>query len=252
MIERRNAASPQPYSDESHSQYRALSPQAPPFAAGTQFGGNGGAPAMHYGTHPYTVDHGQGDPFAGYSGTGQGAPPIPGIHGPGAYAPYGVDPRYPQPQRYPHPLQYQNQQPQQQSQRAESPSSLAHPFSAVPVPKKLESTEGSVPKSLSTTSSTPSLPVSSNPGAASFVTHQPHEAPPAYANGEGYADVQRDVKVPPSTMPASMIVMNHVSDNAVPVTDSTKAVVTTTTTTTTPEPPRPHTVYNEDDVYGGM
>lgn len=294
MIERRNASSPPaayPYSDEppteytqpfpqyggNQAPYRAVSPQ-PPFSAGNQFGGNGGAPAMHYN---YAMDHGQGDPFPGYAGPspgdpfpgyagpGQGAPPIPGIHGPGAYAPYGVDPRYPQSQRYPYPRpqQYQNQQPQQQLQRQETVSSLVNPFSPIPVFKELGSTEGlvprskspSIPTSPSISSPSPStLPVSSNPRAASFVTHQSHEAPPAYANGT-YTEVQRDVKVAPSQMPLNLA--NPSSDTAMPDThvDTTEAVGTTTTSTMTQSNghvqeslSRPHTVYDDADVYGGM
>jgi hypothetical protein len=280
MIERRNATSPPvayPHCDEpplsaneygqSFGQYGAI-PQHPSFAVGNIFGGNGGAPAMQYGANPYTMDNGQGDSFsAAYSGpgeiTGYGAPPVPGVHGPGAYAPYGVDPRYPQSQRYPHPRQYQNQQPQQhgfgQGPTVDTPTSpnrdenvpnLANPFSPLRITKKLGSTENSGPESLSTPtlpSSTP--PPSSNPGATPFVTRQSHEALPMYTNNGGYADVQRDVKIPP----ASLNVVNGSSDTALPPT-------TTTTTTTTmtesngrvSEPARPLTVYGDDDVYGGM
>ena len=283
MIERRNASSPPaayPYSDEppmsanehgqSFAQYGANQaqyggiPQHPSFAAGNQFGGNGGAPAMHYGANPHTMDYRQGDPYsAAYSGPGEkpgyGAPPVPGIHGPGAYAPYGVDSRYPQPQRYPHPNQYQNQQHQQlgfgQGPAIDTPTSpirdenvpnLANPFSPLRVTKKLGSIENSGPESLSTPtlpSSTP--PPSSNSGATPFVTRQSHEAPPVYTNKGGYADVQRDVKV----SPVLLNVVNGNSDTTVPPTDAT---ATMTESNGVSEPPRPLTVYGDDDVYGGM
>jgi hypothetical protein len=66
--------------------------------------------------------------------------------------------------------------------------------------------------------------------------------------------VQRDVKI---SSPVSLNVMNHSSDAAVSDTDATKAVGTTTTTTMTESngrvpSPRPHTIYDDDDVYGGM
>ena len=274
MIEKRNAASPPvayPYADEpplsaneraqSFAQYGGV-PQHPSFAAGNQFGGNGGAPAMHYGANPYGMDYGQGGQFsAAYSGPGEkpgyGAPPVPGIHGPGAYAPYGVDPRYPQPQRYPLPKQYQNQQHQQLGQgldvdnptsptRDENISNLANPFSPLRVSKKLGPTEGSGPESLSTpTSPSSPPPPSSNPGVTPFVTRQSHEALPTYANNGGYADVQRDIKMPP----ALLNFVNSSSDIAVPLTDTTTM---TESNGRVSEPPRPLTVYGDDDVYGGM
>ena len=281
MIERRNAASPPaayPYSDEpplsanehaqSFAQYGASqaqyggTPQHPSFAAGNQFGGNGGAPAMHYGANSYAMDYGHGGQFsAAYSGPGEqpgyGAPPVPGIHGPGAYAPYGVDSRYPQSQRYPLSKQYQNQQPQHgfgqgpavdtptSPTRDENVSNLANPFSPLRVSKKLGSTEVSGPGSLTTpTSPSSTPPPSSNPGATPFVTRQSHEAPPIYTNNGGYADVQRDVKKPP----ALLNVVNGGSDNAVSPTDTT----TTESNGRVSEPPRPLTIYGDDDVYGGM
>jgi hypothetical protein len=289
MIERRNAASPPaayPYSDEpplsangygqSFAQYGANQAQyaeygavpqhpsfAASFAAGNQFGGNGGAPAMHYGANPYAVDYGQGGPLsAAYSGPGEkpgyGAPPVPGTHGPGAYAPYGVDPRYPQSQRYPYPKQYQNQQPQQHGfgqglavdtptspTRDENVSNLANPFSPLRVSKKLGSTEHSGPESLSTPTSPSSTPPPfSNPGATPFVTRQSHEAPPTYMSNGGYADVQRDVKMSPA-------LSNVVNGTVEPPTDTTTATMTESNKRVS-EPPRPLTVYGDDDVYGGM
>ena len=295
MIERRNAASPPaayPYSDEpslsanehgqsfaqygaNQAQYGAV-PIHPSYAVGSQFGGNGGAPAMLNGANPYTRDYGQGDLYStAYAGPGEqpgfGAPPVPGIHGPGAYAPYGVDPRYPQSQRYPRSNQYQNQQPQlpqlpQQhgfgqglavdtstsSTRDENVPNLANPFSPLRVTKKLGPTENPGPESRSTPtppSSTP--PPSSNPGTTPFVTRQSHETLPTYTNNGGYADVQRDVKM----SPALLNVVNGSSDTDLP---RTNAATTTTTMTKTEsnggvtEPPRPLTVYGDDDVYGGM
>ena len=281
MIERRNAASPPaaypsdepPLSTFEHgqsfaqyganqAQYGAI-PQHPSFAAGNQFGSNGGAPAMHYGANPYNMNYGQGDTFsAAYSGPGEkpvyGAPPVPGIHGPGAYAPYGVDPRYPQSQRYPHSNQYQNQQPQQrgfgQGPAVDTPTSeenglnVANPFSPLRVSKKSGSTENSGPESLSAPtppSSTP--PPSSNPGTTPFVTRQSHDAPPMYTNNGEYADVQRDVKISPA-------LLNNVSgssETAVPLTDTTTTTMTKSNGGVL-EPPRPLTVYGDDDVYGGM
>ena len=264
ILERKNAPPPPaayPHSDESHAQffpqhgaiqpfpqhgaiqvqYRAVSPQHPSFTAGNQFGGTGGAPSMRYGAHPYAMDLGQGD-------SGQGAPPIPGIHGPGVYAPYGVDPRYPQSQRYPLSQQYRNQQPQQpQLYRGASVSSLPNPFSVSNSPRPAEAESLSSP----TTPSSPS--VSPNPPATTtFVTRQSHEALPAYSNDQGYTDVQRDVKIPPSK---TLNVMNHSLDTTAASLDmdTTKAVGSTTPMTEADEnQSRPHTVYDADEVYGGM
>lgn len=280
MIERRNAASPPaayPFSDEqpplaanehaqSFAQFGGM-PKHPSFATGNQFGANGGAPAMHYGATPQAMDYRQG---AAYSGPGEepvyGAPPVPGIHGPGTYAPYGFDPRYPQSQRYPRPQQYQNQQPQHQqlgfgqgptidtpTTRDENVSNLVNPFSPLRVSKKLRSSSGPE-ESLPTTptispSSTP--PPSLNPGAAatSFVTRQSREALPKYTNNGEYADVQRDVKM----SPALLNVVNGSVDTAVPPTDAAAAPTTTTESNgRLSQPPRPDTVYGDDDVYGGM
>ena len=296
MIERRNAASPPaaypsddpPLSAFDHgqsfaqyganqSQYGGI-PLHPSYAVGTQFGGNGGAPAMNYGTGPYTSNY--GDTFsATYSGpSGEnpayGAPPVPGIHGPGAYAPYGVDTRYPQSQR-PQPNQYQNQQHQHQQRgfnqgsavdtptsptREEYAANVENPFSPLPlrVSKKSGSTENSGPEPGSTPalpSSTP--PPSTNLGVTSpFVTRQSHDAPPTYTNNGGYADVQRDVKMSPTT---SLNVVNGSSDTVLPTTTTAAPATTATATTVTNsstgsvvEPPRPLTVYGDDDVYGGM
>jgi len=186
---------------------------------------------MHYGAHPYAMDLGQGDPLAG---PGQGAPPIPGIHGPGAYAPYGLDPRYPRSQRSLLSQQSQNQEPQPQLYRGTSVSSLPNPFSV--------RTERSIHESLPSPTLS-SRPVSSNPPATSFVTRQAHESPPAYSNNGEYLNVQRDVKM----SPVSLNVMNQGSDDA-----TTTQAVGTTTMAESNEKPRPHTVYDDDDVYGGM
>lgn len=255
MLERKNASTPPtayPHSDEPRTQffpqhgapqvqYRAVSPQHPSFAAGNQqFGGTGRAPSMRYGGNPYGMDLGQGD----LAGPGQGAPPIPGIHGPGVYASYGVDPRYPQPQRYPLSPQYwnQQQQPQPQLYRGASISSLPNPFS-------VPTAEGSIPECVpSATLSSP--PVSSNNPPA--VTRQSPEALPAYSHNGGYADVQRDVKVPPSV---PLNVMNPGLDTAASLdvdTTTTKAAGSTTAMTELDEKPRRHTVYDADDAYGGM
>ena len=282
MIERRNATSPPaaypsdepPLSAIEHgqsfaqyganqSQYGTI-PQHPSFAVGSVFGGNGGTPATHYGADPYTMSYGQGDTIsAAYSGPGEkpgyGAPPVPGIHGPGTYAPYGVDHRYPQPQRYPHFNQNQNQQHQPRGfgqgptvdtttspTRDENVPTLANPFLPLRITKKSGSAENSGPESLpALPSSTP--PPSTNPGTTPFVTRQSHDALPSYTNNGGYADVQRDVKISPT----SLNVVNSSSDTAVP------PVVTAATTVTESkgnvlEPPRPLTVYGDDDVYGGM
>jgi len=288
MIERRNAASPSaaypsdspPLSAIEHgqsfaqyganqSQFGAI-PQHPSFAVGSVFGGNGGAPAMHYGADPYTMSYGQGDTFsAAYSGPGEkpgyGAPPVPGIHGPGTYAPYGVDHRYPQSQRYPHFNQNQNQQYQPRGfgqglavdtttspTRDENVPILANPFSPLRISKKSGSTENSGPESRSTPtlpSSTP--PPSTNPGTTPFVTRQSRDAPPSYTNTGGYADVQRDVKIAPT----SLNVVNSSSDTAVPI-DTAATTVTESKVTESKghvlEPLRPLTVYGDDDVYGGM
>jgi len=67
--------------------------------------------------------------------------------------------------------------------------------------------------------------------------------------------VQRDVKVPPSKPPVSLNVMNPGQDTAASSdVDATKAVGSTTTVTESDEneKPRPHTVYDADEVYGGM
>jgi len=275
MIERRNAASPpaaypsddQPLSAVEHgqsfaqyganqSQYGAI-PLHPSYAIGTQFGGNGGAPAMNYGASPYTTNY--GDTFsATYSGPGgenpaYGAPPVPGVHGPGAYAPYGADSRYPQPN------QYQNQQPQQrglgQGPAVDTPSptrddNVANPFSPLRVIKKSGSTENSGPESVSTpTSPSSTPPPSTNSGVATpFVTRQSHDAPPTYTNNGGYADVQRDVKM----LPTSLNVVNGSSDTALPPADTAATTTVTEPNGRVVEPPRPLTVYGDDDVYGGM
>ena len=294
MIERRNAASPPvayPSDDpplsaiehgQSFAQYGAnqsqygVIPLHPSYAVGTQFGGNGGAPAMHYGTGPYTSNY--GDTFsATYSGPGgekpdYGAPPVPGVHGPGAYAPYGVDSRYPQSQRYPQPNQHQNQQHQYQQRgfnqgpavdtpasptRDEDAANFPNPFAPLRVTKKSGSTENSGPESVSTPASPSSTPPpSTNPGATSpFLTRQSHDSLPTYTNDGGYADVQRDVKMSPTTLN----VANGNPDTALTPTTTATATTTTTTTTVTDssnggvvEPPRPLTVYGDDDVYGGM
>ena len=282
MIERRNAASPPaayPHANEppmsaneygqSFGQYGANPP------VGSLFGGNGGAPAMQYGgANPYnTMDNGQGDSFsAAYSGPGEypgyGAPPVPGIHGPGAYAPYGaVDPRYPQSQRYPQLKQYQNLQPQQQqyqhdefgqgptvdnrpNSRDENVPHLANPFSPLRVTKKLGSTgpESLLPD-LPSSTTPPPPPSSNNPGATTtpFVTRQSHEALPTYKNDGGYADVLRDVKIPPASL---NVVNGSLDTTAVPHTDTTTTM--TESNGRVSEPPRPLTVYGDDDVYGGM
>jgi len=278
MIERRNAASPpaaypadephlspiehgQSFAQYGQSQYGAI-PQHPSFAVGNLFGGDGGAPAMHYGANPHTMNHGQGD--AAYSGPGEkpgyGAPPFPGIHGPGAYAPYGVDSRYHQSQRYPQPNQYHNQQPQQHQQRGfgqgrpidttkdENVPNLANPFSPLRVSKKLGPTENSGSESLSTpTSPSSTPPPSTNAGTSPFVTRQSHETLPTYTNDGGYANVQRDVKM----SPAPLNIVNGSSDTALPPKDSTTTTVAKSNGHVS-EPPRPLTVYGDDDVYGGM
>jgi hypothetical protein len=284
MIERRNAASPPaaypsddpPLSAVEHgqsfaqyganqSQYGAI-PLHPSYAVGSQFGGNGGAPAMNYGASPYTTNY--GDTFSPtYSGPGgekpaYGAPPVPGIHGPGTYAPYGADSRYPQSQRYPQPNQYQNQQPQRrglgQEPAVDAPTSptgdenVANPFSPLRVSKKSGLTENSGPESVSTPASPSSTPPpSTNPGVATpFVKRQSHDAPPTYTNNGGYADVQRDVKMSPT----SLNVVNGSSDTTLPPRDTAAAAATTVTESNgrVVEPPRPLTVYGDDDVYGGM
>jgi hypothetical protein len=227
---------------------------------------------MHYGvTSPYTTNYGDASSSA-YSGPGgenpgYGAPPVPGIHGPGAYAPYGVDSRYPQSQRYPQPNQYQNQQHQQHQQRGlgqgpavDTPTSptrdeyaahLENPFSPLRISKKLGPTENSGPESVplpNSPSSTP--PPATNPGVTTtpFVTRQSQsrETLPTYTNEGGYADVQRDVKMSPTLLN----VANGGSDTALPHTNT--AATTTTVTESKAESPRPLTVYGDDDVYGGM
>ena len=287
MIERRNATSPPAAypSDEpplsaiehgqSFAQYGANQSQYgeipihPSFSPGDRFGGNGGAPAMNYGAHPYSMNYGPGDTFsAPYAGPGEkpayGAPPVPGIHGPGAYAPYGVDSRYPQRQRSPYPNQYQNQQPQQPQQRGfgqgpavEPPTSptrdenvpnLVNPFAPLSVTERSGSTENSGPESVSTpTSPSSTPPPSTNPGTSPFVTRQSHDTLPTYTNEGGYADVQRDVK----TSPALLNVVNGNSDTALPPKDTSSATLTELNGRVV-EPPRPLTVYGDDDVYGGM
>ncbi|KAF8806923.1 hypothetical protein BYT27DRAFT_7211919 [Phlegmacium glaucopus] len=243
-------------------QYGAVPLQPPSFAAGNQFGGAPNVPTTHYGANPYA---GQGDPFATYAIPGQGheqsgygAPPMPGTHGPGAYAPYGVDPRYPQYQRYPR----QRQSPQfgqgpavdtgsgASLTREESISSLVNPFAPLPVPTKLGPTEGSGSGSISTSTSSSSS-ISESTRGASFVTRQSQEAPPAYTNAGVYTDVKRDVKVSPSTSASSLRVVNDNANSDVP--DTTK----TTTTKSNGSAPklRPlssYTLYNDDDAYGGM
>jgi hypothetical protein len=267
MIERRNAASPpvaypsdEPplsaieHAPQSFAQYGTNQshygtiPLHPSYAIGSQFGGNGGNPAMHYGANPYPVNYGQGDTFsAGYSGPAEkpayGAPPVPGIFGPGAYAPYGGDSRYPQSQRYPQPNQYQNQQ----HPRDENVSTnLVNPFSPLTVSKKLGSTENSGPESVSTpTSPSSTPPPSTNHGTTPFVTRQSRDMLPTYKNEGGYSDVQRDVKM---SAPTPLNVANGSSipaltPAATTVTESKELVL---------EPPRPLTVYGDDDVYGGM
>ena len=236
--------------DANQTQYGAVPFQPPSFTAGNQFGGNGGAtitPGMQY---PCSMDYGQGHEQAGY-----GAPPIPGVHGPGTYAPYGVDPRYPQSQRYRRPQQQFGQQQNQQDQprqglatvsgvtRKES-SSPANPFMPLPALKKMEPIEGFGPATSTSTSSTGLT------RGTSFVTRQPHEAPSAYANNGTYTDMKRSPSTsPPSTSPPT--VTNKSSDSTGP--DAKAIGVTSSSTTAEPEPkPRPITVYDDDDVYGGM
>lgn len=244
------------------AQYGAIPFQPPSFAAGNGFNGNDGAqnsPVM-YQTYA-AVDHRQGSPFAAYAGPGQGheqpgygAPPVPGIHGPGAYASYGIDPRYPHSQRYPRPQQYQNQQQPQQYQhgfsqdtaslnRQESVLSLANPFSPLPVLKNLEPIRLESP-STSTSTASSNSELSRGP---SVVTRQTHDAPPAYINNDGYINMKRDVKTLP-TPPLSVV--NGSSDSAVP--DATTTAGTTTTTESDGRARRPLTVYDDDEVYGGM
>ena len=114
--------------------------------------------------------------------------------------------------------------------------------------KKLGSTENSGSESLSTPispSSTP--PPSTNSGTSPFVTRQSHDTLPTYTNDGGYADVQRDVKM----SPALLNVVNGSSDSALPPKDTTTTTVTESKGSVL-EPPRPLTVYGDDDVYGGM
>jgi len=239
-------------------QYGAIASQSPYLAAGNQFGGAPNAPTT---PNPYI---GQGDPFASYSTQGQGheqpgygAPPIPGTHGPGAYAPYGA--RYPQYQL--HQQQHQHQQYPRFGQglavdaasgdsltREASVSSLVNPFAPLPVPTNLRPTEGSGSISTSTSSSSNAELTR----GASFVTRQSQEAPPpAYPTDRVYTDMKKDIKVSPSTS-SSLKVVNGSSDSAVP---ATKSVDTTTTSKESAPEPRPvsaYTLYNADDAYGGM
>jgi len=236
--------------------------QPPSFAVGNGFNGNGGAPNL-YQAYP---DHGEGNAFVTYAGPGQGheqygAPPVPGTYGPGAYASYG-DPRYPQSQRYPqyqnqqpqHPQQYQNQQPQQYqpgfgqdtslnrqgSVSSFANSSLANPFSPLPVLKNLEPIQLESPTSSSASASSNSE-LTRGP---SVLARQTHDAPPAYINDDGYINMKRDVKMLP---PPPLSVVN--ADSAVP---NTAAAGTTTTTESNGHAQRPLTVYDDDDAYGGM
>ena len=227
MIERRNMASstpllapsaaypysdqpsvPQPFTQQgtSQAQYGAvpLQLQTPSFAAG------------YYDANPYAMEcgQGQGDPFAAYANQGQdyehpgyGAPPVPGTHGPGTYAPYGVDPRYPQYHQQ-HTQQYQQYPPQYQqhgfgqcsaadtasSASLERASSLVNPFSPT-VPRVAEGSTLSSPA--------PSNTVLSR-GASTRQSAQSYEAPPAYMNSD----------LLPSTS-SSFHVMNPSSDSAV-------------------------------------
>lgn len=199
MIERRNAvpiaplsapSAAYPYSDQSpqhgmnHAQYGAVPLQPPSFAAGN--------PGIQYGANPYAMEYTQEDPFAShtaarqsYEQPGYGAPPIPGTHSPGTYAPYGVDPRYPQ--YHQRPPQYQQHGFGQavdtvSGASLERASSLTNPFS---LPEEMRLNEGSGSLSTSTSSTVPSKAGLTRGGSLTTrQSTQSYEAPPVYMNGD--------------------------------------------------------------------
>jgi len=177
MIERRNNASPPlsappvayPYFDQSpvlssaplsnekyaqfyvqngtnQAQYGVVPLQSPSFAAGNS------------GANPYVTEYGEGDPFVTYAGPDEqsdyGAPPIPGTHGPGTYASYGVNSRYPQ-----HPYAQQ------------------HHFSQY-------QTEGSGSGSFSTSNVPSNSGLVRGTSLATCRSAQSYEAPPAYMGAD--------------------------------------------------------------------
>ena len=255
------------------ARYRAVPPDSS-FTAGSQFGDDVNSPTVLYTANPYSAHGGQGELFSAYPGPGQdreqhgyGAPPVPGIHGPGAYAPYGVDPGYPQSQQYPRHQQFQNQQHSQQYQHElgqnrtsltreeENTPELANPFSPLPVSRPLDLTEGPGPEPTPTSASSASPNSELTRGASSVTrqSRQSHEAPPAYTNNAGaeYADMKKDVNpTPSSTLPLSIVKKeNNSSDSAVPDTNG----VGMTKSEGQHEPAsRPQTIYDDEDAYGGI
>lgn len=268
----RNLSAPStsyPYSDRA-----SPVPSAPPSLYGNEpsinhphFGGAHYAPVPQtptsgpaYGAIPGA--YGVPPPLAPYNGAqydqaGFGAPPIPGTYGPGAYAPYSADPRYPQYQQNPGYPQYSPYHQHAQARFAQQQQQMfgyahgaipPHHIGALPNPSSPPPALAPVP----TPAPAPAAPLSekqqlrlaeflaeslnSSAGAASSASAhrrqltQSSGAPPAYEDGGSSA-----------------------GNTSVTSTSSNG-----TTVAATPAPKqnaRPlstYTVYDDGDVYGGL
>ena len=225
-------------------------------------------------------------PLDPYNGTqskqaGYGAPPIPGTYGPSAYAAYGPDPRYPQYQhqhqdssphhqtpRYSQPQQMfghvnPNAQPPSVSVKLSNPSTnspnallnVSHPQSPLLLTEKQRLHLATTVVDASSSSSPPSLTQWSGP-------------PPAYVDeDDSQWDISRNnIK----SRRKEMNVVNEVDKQAA---ESSSGSATSTPASESTSPPVPeatlnapsqeskstglrptseYTLYDQDDVYGGM
>jgi len=244
-------------------------PSAPPSLYGNGEHGNphpfvhyGSSSAQSYGAPPAPLGeysgipgaYGVPPPLAPYNGAqyeqaGYGAPPIPGTYGPGAYAAYGLDPRYPQYQR------------QHQGYHKFSPyhQHLQH--------VQQQQTSGY----LNPNTQLPSVTQADISSSSFSLTHQSTQsscAPPAYAD----EDVSRWVAARNDIKPRlkEMTVSNDLGEAVGPNSDSatvkpalvlppvaeatinTPSNVRTKPNSTGPRPTSAPSLYDQDDVYGGM
>ena len=226
----------------------------------------------------YGVPPPLGPDGAQHEQAGYGAPPIPGTYGPSAYAAYGPDPRYPryqyQNQRYPHfSPHHQTLQYAQPQQMFGSGNPNPQP-SSVRVSLALPNPHMNSPK-VSPNASPPQSPLpltETQSSSLSSLTRQPTQssgAPPAYLDEDNSRwDISRkDVK----SRLKEMSVANGVGEQAVePSSDSATATpapisppLPATTikasshgraqpSSTALRPTSAHTLYDQDDVYGGI